>query len=257
MMEPVLIEVCVDSVASAAAAERGGAQRIELCSDLLEGGITPSLGLLQAVRAGISLPLHVIIRPRGGDFCYSEDEFDIMRRDTEIAKRAGVDGVVLGLLLPSGRVDIARTRQLTELARPMSVTFHRAFDMSAHLQNSLEDVCQTGVDRLLTSGAEPDCLQGTDSIAKLVQSARSRIHIMAGGGINAGNVAQILQRTGVTEIHVGLTTAVPSPMLVRNARISLGKAPGREYHRAQVLEESVRELKRAIAQVPANEPGKP
>jgi len=139
----------------------------------------------------------------------------------------------------------------------MSVTFHRAFDMSAHLQNSLEDVCQTGVDRLLTSGAEPDCLQGTDSIAKLVQSARSRIHIMAGGGINAGNVAQILQRTGVTEIHVGLTTAVPSPMLVRNARISLGKAPGREYHRAQVLEESVRELKRAIAQVPANEPGKP
>src|SRR6478735_10810118 len=108
-MEPVLIEVCVDSVASAAAAERGGAQRIELCSDLLEGGITPSLGLLQAVRASITLRLHVIIRPRGGDFCYSEDEFDIMRRDTEIAKRAGVDGVVLGLLLPSGRVDIART----------------------------------------------------------------------------------------------------------------------------------------------------
>ena len=257
MMEPVLIEVCVDSVASAAAAERGGAQRIELCSDLLEGGITPSLGLLQAVRAGISLPLHVIIRPRGGDFCYSEEEFDIMRRDIEIAKRAGADGVVLGILLPSGRVDISRTRQLTESARPRSVTFHRAFDMSADLQTSLEDVCQTGADRLLTSGGEPDCLQGTDAIAKLVQSARGRIHIMAGGGINAGNVAQVLQRTGVTEIHVGLATAVPTPMLVRNSRVTLGKAPGREYHRAQVLEESVRELKRAIAQVPANQPGEP
>lgn len=256
MIEPVLIEVCVDSVASAAAAERGGAQRIELCSDLLEGGITPSLGLLQAVRAAITLPMHVIIRPRGGDFCYSEEEFDIMRRDIEIAKRAGADGVVLGILLPSGRVDISRTRQLTELARPMSVTFHRAFDMSADLQNSLDDLCQTGANRLLTSGGEPDCLQGTPAMAKLVQSARRRIHIMAGGGINAGNVAQILQRTGVSEIHVGLATAVPSPMLVRNARVSLGKAHGREYQRAQVLEESVRELKRAIAQVPANEPGK-
>jgi len=255
MIEPVLIEVCVDSVASAAAAERGGAQRVELCSDLLEGGITPSLGLLQAVRAGISLPLHVIIRPRGGDFCYSEEEFDIMRRDIEIAKREGADGVVLGFLLPSGQVDITRTRQLSELARPMSVTFHRAFDMSADLQNSLADVCQTGADRLLTSGGEPDCMEGTDAIAKLVHSARGRIHIMAGGGINTGNVAHILQRTGVTEIHVGLATAVPSPMLMRNSRLSLGKAPGREYHRSQVLEESVRELKRAIAQVPANEPG--
>jgi copper homeostasis protein len=253
MTEPVLIEVCVDSVASAAAAERGGAHRIELCSDLLEGGITPSVGLLQAVRAGISLPLHVIIRPRGGDFCYSGEEFVVMWRDLEIAKRAGAEGVVLGMLLPSGRVDIARTRQLTQLAAPMSVTFHRAFDMSADLQNSLEEVCQTGANRLLTSGGEQDCLQGTEAIAKLVQSARGRIHIMAGGGVNAGNVAHILKRTGVTEIHVGLATAMPSPMLVRNSRVSLGKVPGREYHRSQVLEESVRELKRAIAEVPAVE----
>jgi copper homeostasis protein len=205
----------------------------------------------------MSLPLHVIIRPRGGDFCYSEEEFDIMRRDIEIAKRAGADGAVLGILLPSGRIDITRTRQLMELARPMSVTFHRAFDMSADLQNSLEEVCQSGVDRLLTSGGEPDCLQGTLVISKLVQSAGGRIHMIAGGGINAGNVAQILRRTGVNEIHVGLATVVQSPMLVRNASVSLGKAPGREYHRAQVLEESVRELKRAIAQVPANERREP
>ena len=253
MTEPVLIEVCVDSVASAVAAERGGAQRVELCSDLLEGGITPSLGLLQAVRAAVSLPLHVIIRPRGADFCYSDAEFDIMRRDTELAKRAGADGVVFGILDASAHVDIIRTRQLVELARPMSVTFHRAFDMSADLQNSLDDVCQTGAHRLLTSGGEQDCVQGTDAIAKLVKSTRDRIRIMAGGGITPTNVAQILQRTRVNEIHVGLATAMQSPMLLRNPRVSLGKAPGREYHRAQVLEESVRELRRAIAQVPANE----
>ena len=252
-MEPVLIEVCVDSVVSAVAAERGGAQRVELCSDLLEGGITPSLGLLQAARASISLPLHVIIRSRGGDFCYSDEEFDVMRRDIEIAKHAGADGAVLGVLLPSARIDITRTRQLIELARPMSVTFHRAFDMSADLQQSLDDVCQTGAQRLLTSGGEQDCLQGTDAIFDLVKSGRGRIQIMAGGGITAANVAHIVQRTGVKEIHVGLGTAVQSPMLVRNARVSLGKAPGREYHRAQVLEESVRELIRAIAEVPAVE----
>jgi copper homeostasis protein len=195
--------------------------------------------------------VHVIIRPRGGDFCYSDEEFDIMRRDIEIAKREGADGVVLGILLPSGQVDVRHTRQLNELARPMSITFHRAFDISADLQNSLEEVCQTGADRLLTSGGEPDCMQGTDAISKLVQSARGRIHIMAGGGITANNVAQILHRTGVSEIHVGLATAVQSPMLLRNTRVSLGKAPGREYHRAQVLEESVRELKHAIEMVPA------
>ncbi|PYQ38256.1 MAG: hypothetical protein DMG99_19325 [Acidobacteria bacterium] len=129
--------------------------------------------------------------------------------------------------------------------------------MSADLQNSLDDVSQAGADRLLTSGGEPDCLQGTDAIAKLVKSARGRIHIMAGGGINAGNVAHILQRTGITEIHVGLATAVPSPMVVRNSRVCLGKVSGREYHRAQVLEESVRELKRAVAEVPANQRGEP
>lgn len=252
MSETVLIEVCVDSVASAIAAERGGAHRAELCSDLLEGGITPSLGLVQTVRSRISCALHVIIRPRPGDFCYSDEEVDIMRRDIELAKSSGADGVVLGILLPSGQVDVARTRQLRELARPLSMTFHRAFDMSADLQNSLNDVSQAGVDRLLTSGGEQDCLQGIDVLSKLVKLARGRIPIMAGGGITTGNVAQILQRTGVNEIHVGLATETQSPMLWRNSRVSLGKAAGREYYRAQVLEQSVRELKRVADAATAN-----
>jgi len=247
MTEHVLIEVCVDSAASAVAAERGGAQRVELCNDLLEGGVTPSLGLMEVVRSGISIGLHAIIRPRAGDFCYRDEEFDIMCRDVEAAKAAGADGVVLGILDPAGHVDIHRTRQLIDLARPLSITFHRAFDMSADLLRALEDVCATGADRLLTSGGEQTCSQGVGTIAQLVRLGRDRIKILAGGGIGLDNAAQIIERTGVKEIHVGLGSPVASPMLYRNPRVSLGKALGREYDRTQVLEENVRKLRHAIS----------
>ncbi len=247
MAEQVLIEVCVDSVASAIAAERGGAQRIELCSDLLEGGVTPSLGLLRIVRSKVSLRMHPIIRPRPGDFCYSDAEFEIMQRDIEAAKSEGADGIVLGILKSDGTVDIERTRQLVELARPLSVTFHRAFDMSADLFSALEDVCATGADRLLTSGGAQECVEGVGTVAQLVKAARGRLTIMAGGRIGITNAANIVERSGVSEIHVGLATPVKSPMIHRNNGLSLGKAQGREYHRTEVLEESVHKLKRAIS----------
>jgi copper homeostasis protein len=247
MSEHVVIEVCVDSVASAVAAERGGAQRVELCSDLFEGGVTPSVGLMEVVRSRISIGLHAIIRPRAGDFCYSDEEFDIMCRDVGAAKAAGADGVVLGVLDPAGQVDIHRTRQLIDLARPLSITFHRAFDMSADLLRALEDVCATGADRLLTSGGEQTCLQGVKAIAQLVRLGGDRITILAGGGIGLNNAAQIIESTGVKEIHVGLGSPVTSPMLYRNPRVSLGKALGREYDRTQVLEENVRKLRHAIS----------
>jgi|SRR5208282_4142368 len=246
MTEPALIEVCVDSVASAAAAQQGGAARVELCSDLLEGGVTPSAGLIEVVRANVSIGLQVIIRPRGGDFCYGEQEFEIMRRDIAVAKNLGADGVVLGMLDAEGNIAVDGTRQLVELARPLSVTFHRAFDMSADLFRSLEDVCATGADRLLTSGGEQTCLQGIATIARLADSARGRIAIMAGGGIDHHNAPTIIERTGVREIHVGLSTPLPSPMLHRNPRLSMGKVQGREYERLQVLEENVRNLQSAI-----------
>lgn len=247
MTEQVLIEVCVDSVSSAVAAERGGAQRVELCSDLYEGGVTPSVGLLEAVRSKISIGLHPIIRPRAGDFCYSDEEFEIIRRDIQIAKEANADGVVLGLLNPDGTIDIERTRALVELARPLSVTFHRAFDMAANLDRALEDVCATGADRLLTSGGEQDCVQGSGAIARMVSAARGRIVIMAGGGIGQSNAANIIERTGVTEIHVGLASTTVSPMTFRNPRVNLGKAHGREYQRTHVTEENVRKLSHAIS----------
>jgi copper homeostasis protein len=243
----VLIEVCVDSVASAIAAERGGAARVELCSNLLEGGVTPSAGMIEAVRARISIGLQVIIRPRGGDFCYENDEIEVMKRDIETCKNLGADGVVLGILDSEGHVDITRTQQLVELAQPLSVTFHRAFDMSADLSCALEDAVATGAFRILTSGGEQDCLQGIDTIAGLVQAARGRITIMACGGITHNNAASIIERTGVSEIHVGLSSAVVSPMLYRNRRVSLGKAPGREYQRMQVLEENIRKLQRTVS----------
>ena len=247
MTEPVLIEVCVDSVASAMAAERGGAQRVELCSNLLEGGVTPSLGLLGVVRSKVSIAVHPIIRPRPGDFCYSDAEFDSMQRDIQEAKSEGADGVVFGILEQDGTVDVTRTRKLVELARPLSVTFHRAFDMSSDLFRALNDVCATGADRLLTSGGEQECLQGMETVERLVKDACGRITIMAGGRIGIQNAPTIIEHTGVTEIHVGLATPVKSPMLHQNPRLSLGKAQGLEYQRTEVLEDSVRKLRRAIA----------
>ena len=242
----VRIEIAVGSIASAVAAERGGAARVELCANLLEGGVTPSAGMIAAVRAAISIGLQVMIRPRGGDFSYDSDELDVMARDIAMAKSLGVDGVVLGILTTSGRVDVDRTRRLVDLARPLEVTFHRAFDMSVDLLESLEDVCATGADRVLTSGGEASCLGGMDTIAALVKAARGRIAIMAGGGIRPENAARIIAATGVRAVHSGLATTMESPVAYRNSRVSIGKVQGREYELHTVTEESVRQLRESI-----------
>jgi copper homeostasis protein len=247
MSDRILIEICVDSVDSAVAAERGGAGRVELCSNLLEGGVTPSAGLIELVRARTSIGLQVMIRPRGGDFYYTPEEFETMRRDIVAAKKLGADGVVVGILHADGSVDIERTRELVELARPLGVTFHRAFDMSADLFRALECVCATGADRLLTSGGEKTALQAVEQIARLVEAARGRIAIMACGGINHHNATSIIEQTGVREIHVGLRSPVVTPMLHRNPELSIGMAAECEYQRFQVLEENVLSLHRAIA----------
>jgi copper homeostasis protein len=249
MSDRILIEVCVDSVASAVAAERGGAGRVELCSNLLEGGVTPSAGLIELVRARTSIGLQVMVRPRGGDFCYTAEEFETMRRDIVAAKKLGADGVVVGILNADGSVDIGRTRELVELARPLSVTFHRAFDMSADLFRALESVCATGADRLLTSGGAKAALQAVEQIARLVEAARGRIAIMACGGINHHNAASIIEQTGVREIHVGLRSSVASPMLHRNPELSMGTAAECEYQRFEVLEDNVLSLHQAVALV--------
>jgi copper homeostasis protein len=243
---PILIEVCVDSVASATAAVCGGAARVELCGSLLEGGITPSAGLIEATRAAVSADVHVMIRPRGGDFRYEAEEFETMRRDIKIAQRLGANGIVFGILDINGNVDIARTRQLVDEARPLSVTFHRAFDMTANLFRALDDVRTSNVDRVLTSGGEPACLQGVETIRELVAKAGDRIIIMPGSGIKPENARSLVESTGVREIHVGLRSAIDSPMRHRNLRISMGPLEGREYQRLVVLEEQVSRLRSAL-----------
>src|SRR5438445_9519302 len=147
-----IIAVCVDSVESAMAAEAGGAERVELCDNLMEGGTTPSAGAVAAARKKLEIKFHVIIRPRGGDFCYSDVEFEVMKRDVEFAKQLGADGIVIGILLPDGAIDVTRTRELIDIARPMSVTFHRAFDMTRDAFAALETLIDLGIDRILTSG---------------------------------------------------------------------------------------------------------
>ena len=242
MNHPVILEICADSVESAVAAEAGGAKRIELCSSLLEGGVSPSAGLISTVRSRLSIDVYVMIRPRGGDFCYSAAEFEAMEQDVLTAKQLGADGIVFGILKEDGDIDIARTCHLIEIARPLKSTFHRAFDMSRELSKSLADVIEAGADRVLTSGGEQNVADGLPAIANLVRVAGSQIAIMAGGGVSESNVHRIIEATGVREIHASVRVHVPSPMRYRNEKISMGLAKGREYQRVTVLQEKVARL---------------
>ena len=226
MSREILVEVCVDAIDGAVAAEAGGAQRVELCAALREGGLTPSAGTIAVTRRRLTVDVHVMIRPRGGDFLYSEAEFASMRRDVEMAKHLDVNGVVFGLLTPDGSVDMEQTEQLTEQARPMSVTFHRAFDMARDPTRSLETLIELGIDRVLTSGHEAFASEGIDLHRELVAQAGDRIVVMPGGGIDEQSLPRILNTTGAREIHVTGTKGVESGMTYRNPRCFMGIEPG-------------------------------
>lgn len=219
----VLVEACVDSVESAVAAEEGGAGRIELCTGLAEGGLTPSAGLVAACRERVTIPVYVIIRPRGGDFVYSDAELEVMHRDLAAARQMGADGVVLGVLEPEGTVDVTQTRALVEAARPLDVTFHRAFDQTRDPDAALEAVIATGADRVLTSGHAPSASEGVAVLAKLVKRAAGRLAVLAGGGITEENVGRIVLESGVREVHVRGATLVPSAAHYRNPAITFLK----------------------------------
>jgi copper homeostasis protein len=240
------LEICVDSVESAEAAESGGAQRVELCSGLIEGGLTPSLGLIRTVRLRIGIGVHVMIRPRGGDFCYSSGELAVMRDDIVQVAQSGAEAVVFGVLTADGDVDVERTRELVELARPMAVTFHRAIDMTRDLERSLEDVIESGADRVLTSGGAPTAMQGCSRLRKLVRAAHGKIGLTAGGGVRADNVEEIARATGAVEFHAALRSAVPSPVTYRVPEIHLGDPRFDDYARSVVWSADVRMLRKAM-----------
>jgi copper homeostasis protein len=216
------MEVCVDSIASAEAAERGGATRIELCTALFEGGLTPSYGLIQCVRSRCKLPIFVMIRPRSGDFCYSEEEFEVMKTDIELCKTLKVEGVVFGILKPDASVDTTRMKELIELARPLQVTFHRAFDMTSQPLQALEDLISLGVERILTSGLDSSCLEGLPMLQQLVRVANRRITIVPGGGITERNLKRILEGSGASDFHVSARTVINSSMHFRNTNCFMG-----------------------------------
>jgi copper homeostasis protein len=208
----MLIEICAFNLLSALVAQQAGADRIELCSGPEEGGVTPSAGLIRMAREKLRIPVYPIIRPREGDFLYSEEEFRIMLRDVKFCKQVGCNGVVIGMLLADGSVDQSRCARLVETAYPMGVTFHRAFDRAADPFEALEMIIRIGCERILTSGQRPVAMEGFQLISELVREADERIVIMPGSGVRSDNVAELAGKTGAVEFHTSARVAFPSGM---------------------------------------------
>ncbi len=209
MIRKCVLEISVETLEAALAAECGGADRIELCDGLSLGGVTPSAEIVWAVHAQVRLPIFVMIRPRAGDFVYSTAEFAEMKRSIVGAKESGIDGIVLGILTKDHRVDAERTRELVELAQPLPVTFHRAFDEASDLRQALGEVIKTGAHRILTSGGARSAPEGAAVLAELVAAAADRMVIVPGAGINAANALRVAWQTGAREFHSGLSTVLP------------------------------------------------
>ena len=224
------VEIVVFNLEAAMRAQEGGADRIELCDNPAEGGTTPSAGIIELVRQNLSIDVYVMIRPRGGDFFYSNYDFHAMKRDILQSQRLSVDGVVFGILNPDGTIDKKRCQELIARARPLKVTCHRAFDMTRDPFEALEDCIDAGFDRVLTSGQEAQAVKGTDIIRQLVQKAAGRISIMAGSGVNEETVEEIVATTGVSEIHFSAAAFRDSGMEYYNEKITaMGSERGAEY----------------------------
>ena len=215
-------EICANSVASCIAAQEGGADRVELCAGIPEGGTTPSFGMIRNARECIDIALNVIIRPRGGDFLYTETELREMVYDIQAAKELGVDGLVFGCLRPDGSVDMAAMKVLMEAAGDTPVTFHRAFDHTSDPFKALEDIISLGCVRILTSGCRPTALEGAELLARLVEKAADRIIIMPGCGVREGNIAEIARLSGAREFHFSARESVQSGMFFRNPEVAMG-----------------------------------
>ena len=242
----LLLEVAANSLASALAAQAGGAGRIELCTALEAGGLTPSHAQIALVRERLAIPLYVLVRPRAGDFVYSDLEYDTMHRDIEACVALGCDGVVLGVLDADGRVDLPRCRALIAAANGMGVTFHRAIDVSRDPLQALEDAIALGCERVLSSGARSGALEGAELLAAMVRQADGRIGVMPGAGVTAANLADVRRRTGAREFHASAKRVLPSAMR-HAADPALGMSDGETRTDADEVRRLVAALQQDIA----------
>jgi copper homeostasis protein len=222
-------EVCVNSVVSAIEAQRGGADRVELCENMADGGCTPSAGAMLEARRNLHIGIMVMIRPRGGDFLYNDTEFAIMEEDIRMAKRAGADGVVFGMLRPDGTIDRERMARLADCARPLSITCHRAFDMTRDAGEALEILIALGIGRVLTSGQQPNAYLGIPLLHALTVQAAGRISIMPGGGVREHNIEEIINKTGVSEVHIHPEKRIKSGMEWLRDSVYMGNPDTDEY----------------------------
>ncbi len=233
MDSKIKIEICVDSVESALNAQRGGADRIELCSDLNAGGLTPSKGLIEYVISHLQIPVYVMIRPRSGNFLYTRAEFQIMKADIFAAKVAGAAGIVMGMLNSDSTVDTCRMKELIEISHPLPVTFHRAFDMILNQELALEQIVEIGCSRILTSGGKATAIEGCQKIAELNRISNERIIIMPGSGINETNLPELYQRTLCKEFHLSASSQSPIKVKFFNEDLVSVFPP---YHKITVIE---------------------
>lgn len=241
------VEICAINLESAIAAQEGGAHRIELCDNIVEGGTTPSAATIKLAKDYLDIPVNVLIRPRGGDFLYSDLEYQTICEDVRFCKEEGINGVVIGLLKADGSVDTERTKALVDLAKPMEVTFHRAFDVCKDPFKALEDIIACGVDRILTSGLEPSAFEGMPVIDDLVKQSKGRISIMPGCGVNAQNVDEIIEKTAVNEVHLSAKAKVPSKMEYQSTKLSMS---GGDYAKeAYYYASEVSEIKNIVKQL--------
>jgi len=239
----IVFEACVDSLTSALNAEIAGADRIELCADLLEEGITPSFATIKLVVDKLKIPVNVLIRPRGGDFLYTNYEFEVIKTEIVVCREIGVNGIVIGALTYDGEIDHYKTKELIDLAGEMSVTFHRAFDMTRDAEKSLQILIDLGVDRILTSGQETDVYKGIPTLKKFVELAGDKIVIMPGGGVTENNIKEVVEQTGVKEIHASAREKVKSRMKFVNPRTSMSDSKSMEEYDLMVTSvERIREM---------------
>jgi len=248
-MEKYILEVCVDSVESAINASNAGGSRLELCGNLVIGGTSPSKMLFKEIRKQVNIPIHVLVRPRYGDFCYSDYEFNIMRNEIKMFKKIGAEGIVIGILTPDGNLDCERMKILIEEANGMHVTLHRAFDMCRDPFKTLEEAKVLGIKTILTSGQANDCIDGIHTLKELVARSNGDIDILIGSGISSGTIADIYQFTKATSFHMSGKIVIAGKMEFRNDRINMGIKGINEYGIWQTKEENIREAVKVLEKI--------